>query len=357
MRQYNVEIFDRAFNLKDHTNISDASWTVDYLSPSINLLTVLNCNAEKGDYIRLHCIEDEFFGIVRAVTSQSEKLMTIECGSFLSVFDTSILFDTDLQGTSNLETVLKNLITAMYISNPDTKQRIAGLSVETTSNTTGWGFNLKSDTENMHHCIVNFYNSLIVRALEKYGVVITVTPDVQNKAIVLTIGKIADKSKLIEADLPNIVEKNIVLKETEKDVNKLIVYNTANYSTKRTYYRHTDDTYDQTDSNRLTPVVQEIKAVTVEEGGSFATAADSEAASLFGELNYNNLIELVVSNDDTLVKPYELEIGQEVQVVSKGAVYKSILTGKTVSNSTQLTFGTIRLQLTKILKRRYGSGN
>lgn len=355
MRRYNVEVFDRAFNLLDHTNVSEVTWSVDYLSPTKNTITILNCNVHKGDYIRVHDRDSEFFGIITAVKSQSEKLMSVECASFLSVFDMDVLFDTDLQnGTSSLETVLKNLITAMFVSNSDTLQRIPGLSVETTSTTTGWGFNLKSDTENMHHCIVNFYNSLIVRALEKYGVVVTVTPDVQNKAIVLSIGKIADNSRIIETNLPNIVEKNVVIMETEKDVNKLVVYNTANYTSSRSYYLHPDGSYNTTNSNRITPVVQEIKAVSVEEGSTFANAADSEAVNTFGDLGYNNLIELTVANDDTLVKPYELEIGQEVHILSKGSEYKTILTGKTVSDRTQLTFGTVRIDLTKIIKRRYG---
>ena len=331
MRRYNVEVFDRSFNLLDHTNVSEVTWSVDYLSPTKNTITILNCNVHKGDYIRVHDRDSEFFGIITAVKSQSEKLMSVECASFLSVFDMDVLFDTDLQnGTSSLETVLKNLITAMFVSNSDTLQRIPGLSVETTSSTTNWGFNLKSDTEGMHHCIVNFYNSLIVRALEKYGVVITVTPDVQNKAIVLSIV------------------------ETEKDVNKLVVYNTANYTSSRSYYLHPDGSYNTTNSNRITPVVQEIKAVSVEEGSTFANAADSEAVNTFGDLGYNNLIELTVANDDTLVKPYELEIGQEVHILSKGSDYKTILTGKTVSDRTQLTFGTVRIDLTKIIKRRYG---
>ena len=355
MRRYNVEVFDRAFNLLDHTNVSEVTWSVDYLSPTKNTITILNCNAHKGDYIRVHDRDSEFFGIITAVKSQSEKLMSVECASFLSVFDMDVLFDTDLQnGTSSLETVLKNLITAMFVSNSDTLQRIPGLSVETTSSTTNWGFNLKSDTEGMHHCIINFYNSLIVRALEKYGVVVTVTPDVQNKAIVLSIGKIADNSRIIETNLPNIVEKNVVIMETEKDVNKLVVYNTANYTSSRSYYLHPDGSYNTTNSNRITPVVQEIKAVSVEEGSTFANAADSEAVNTFGDLGYNNLIELTVANDDTLVKPYELEIGQEVHILSKGSEYKTILTGKTVSDRTQLTFGTVRIDLTKIIKRRYG---
>lgn len=354
MKQYNVEIFDRDFELVSHTNVSRPSYAEDYLSPVTNSITVLNCEAHKGDYIRLQCGQDEFFGIITAVSSQDKKTINITYGSFLTVFDTDLMFDTDLQGTSTLEAVIASLISGMFINNADTAQNITGLTVTTGSSTTGWGFNLKSDTEGMHHCIINFYNSIIVRALEKYSVVIKVTPDIQAKTITLTIGKISDTTKVIEADLPNVVEKNIVIKETSKDVNKLTVYNTENYTDIRTYYRHSDDSYSTSNNDRITPVIQEIHGVSPTDGGTFANAADSDAANLFGGIDYNNLIELIVSGADTLVKPYDMEIGQIVTVISKGTSYTSILTGKTVSDRAQLTFGTIRLDLTKIIKRRYG---
>lgn len=352
MKQYNVEIFNRNFVMVSHTTVSRPSYSVDYLAHSNNELLVLNCLAHKGDYIRIQGEGNDFFGVITAIARQDSKTMIIQYSDFLTLFDTDILFDTDLQGTSTLEQVIANLITGMFISNADSRQNISGLSVETTSSTAGWGFNLKSDTEGKHHCIINFYNSIIVRALEKYSVVITVTPDIQNKAIVLSIGRIYDTTKVIEADLPNIAVKNIVIKETQKDVNKLTVYNSADYVTNRIYYLHPDGTYDTTNSNRITPVVAEIKAIDVQEGDSFATAADSEAVNVFGATQYNNLIELTVLNDDTLVQPYALDIGQVVSVISGGTIYKTILTGKAVSDRTLLTFGTIRLDLTKILRRR-----
>lgn len=351
MKQYNVEIFNRNFIMKSHTTVSRPSYAVDYLAHSNNELLVLNCAASKGDYIRIQGEGNDFFGVITAIARQDSKTMIIQYSDFLTLFDTDILFDTDLQGTSTLEQVIANLITAMFISNADSRQNITGLSVETVSNTTGWGLNLKSDTEGKHHCIINFYNSIIVRALEKYSVVITVTPDIQNKAIVLSIGRISDTTKVIEADLPNIAVKNIVIKETQKDVNKVTVYNSADYSTNRVYYLHPDGTYNTTNSNRITPVVQEIKAVDAGEG-DFATAADSEAVNVFGATQYNNLIELTVLNEDTLVQPYALDIGQVVSVISGGTVYQTILTGKAISDRTRLTFGTIRLDLTKILRRR-----
>lgn len=360
MRQYNVEIFDRSFNLLCHTNAEIEEYSEDYLSPETNEVEVFNCNASKGDFIRIKNRQNEYFGIITSIESQSEKMMTITYGSFLKLFDTDILFDTDLQGgTISLEQTIANIITRMFISNSDSEMNINGLSVTTHGSTSDWGFNLKSDTEGKHHCIINFYDVIVARSLEKYDVVIRVIPNVQQKTIQLIVGKITDGIVKIESDLQNVVEKNIIIKETNNDVNKLVVFNTENYTSVRVYYLHPDGRYDMNNSNRITPVVQDIKGTAPEMEGTtvkktFAKMADSEAAEVFGSINYNNLIELVVLNDDSLVKPYDLSIGQAVDICSKGNIYRSILTARTVAKQTTLTFGTIRLNLTKILKRRYG---
>lgn len=361
MIPYNVEIFDGNFNLISHTNTSGIQYSVDYISPVRNNITILNSQVEKGNYIRIQGEERDYFGVVRSVSSRSEKTITLEYGSFLDVFDTPIVFDTDLQGTSTLEQVIADLITSTFISSSDNLQNITGLSVETTSETTSWGFNLKSDTEGKHTCIINLYNTILVRALQEYGVVVRVFPDVQEKTILLKIGVPDETERVIEADLPNIIDKNIVIKETNNDVNKLVVYNTENYTTKQTYYRHTDDTYDTIDDDRIVPVVQSIEGVAPEYNGdtiskTFVQMANSKAAEVFGAIKFNNLIELAVLNDDSLVKPSEQEIGQKVIVRSKGKEYESILTGYTKGQTTLLVFGTIRLDLTKIVRRRAKRG-
>lgn len=361
MIPYNVEIFDMDFGMISHTNASGIQYSEDYISPVTNKVTIFNSPVSKGNYIRIQGGERDCFGVVRSVVSRSEKTITVEYGSFLSILDTPVVFDTDLQGTSTLERVIADLITGTFISSSDSVQNITGLSVETISETADWGFNLKSDTEGKHTCIINLYNTILVRALQEYGVAVRVTPDIQAKTIVLTIGVPDDAEKVIEADLPNIIDKNIVIKETDNDVNKLVVYNTENYTTKRTYYRHTDDTYDTIDDDRITPVVQSIEGVAPEYNGdvvsrTFVQVANSKAAEVFGAIKFNNLIELAVMNDDSLVKPSELEIGQKVIVMSKGKEYESILTGYTMGQTTLLVFGTIRLDLTKIVKRRAKGG-
>ena len=357
MQVYNVEIFDRSFTLKGHTNVEEVQFSEDYLSPDKNELTVLNIDVAVGDYIRISAGDIEYFGIVNAVTSKDESLVEISYQSFLSLFDTDCLFNTDLQGSNtSLEQMLANLITSMFISNTDTSMNVPGLSVVTTSTTTDWGFNLKSDTESMHHCIINMLEVLIIRAMEQYRVRIKVVSDVQSRTITLQIGRNAADPVTVEADLPNIIGKNVVIKETNNDVNKVVIYNTENYTTTRSYYLHPNGRYDMTNSNRIIPVVQEIRGTAPERNGdtitrSFAQMADSEAADVFGSIEYNNMIELEMQNDDSMVKPYSMEVGQVVNVISDGISYSSILTGRRVEQTTTLTFGTVRLDLTKILRR------
>lgn len=356
MRQYNVEFFSADFSNVSHTNVSLASYEEDYISLTDNEITVIDCDVEVGYYIRIKKGDAEFFGIVKTVSMPDKRKKIVSYSSFLSLFDTNVLFDTDLQGSSTtLENALKNLITGLFAGS-DSAMNITGLTIQTTSNTTGWGFNLKSDTEGKHHCIINLYNVLITRALEKYSVVIKAAPDVQNKTVTMTIGTVGGNAVNIDADLPNIVEKSIIIRQTNLDVNKLVVFNTADYSTKRIYYKHPDGSYNTTDTDRMTPVVQEIHAVSPDETGgkTFAQLADSDAAQFFGNANYSNLIELIMPNNDSLIKPHEMQIGQIVSVISAGKSYTSILTGKAISDRTKLTFGLVRIDLTKIIKRRYG---
>ena len=121
------------------------------------------------------------------------------------------------------------------------------------------------------------------------------------------------------------------------------------------YYLHTDLSYDTFDRDRILPVNCEIRAIKGDENTSFMSACQNEAANKFANKSFQNLIELTMSNDDALVSPGALQFGQIVNVISEGVSYESILTGKEVGKNTKLIFGTVRLDLTKIL-RRNGNG-
>lgn len=386
MKPYNVEIFNREFELLAHTNVDDIKIDYDYLKPndseleirltgfydtfaaqavidensggllkaiSIPELEGLMDAVGVGAYIRLQRDDTDIFGVITSVTTADDQLLTkLGIQPFpAAIFSTEILFDTNQQGTVALETVIANQITASFINSSDTIQNIPGLSVTTTSSTTTWGMNLKSDTEGMHHCVIDFYDVLIRRALEEYGIAIHTSVDFQNDTIDLTIGKVVG-TQTIEADLPNVFEKTFLINESSKNTNKLDVYDTANYTTVRTYYKHTDGTYDTTNNNRLYPVVREIGTATADEDNTFSVNADAVAASVFGEVTYNNLIEIKCLYDDALIRPMELDIGSVVTVIHEGKAYTSIMTGYELEdNVINLIFGSIRADLTKLIRR------
>lgn len=384
MKPYNVEIFNRQFELLAHTNVDDIVIDYDYLSPndseldirlsgffdtfaaqavipeggmlralSIPALEGLMDAVGVGAYIRLQRDDTDIFGVITSITTSDDALLTsIGIQPFPSaIFSAEILFDTNTQGTVALETVIADLITASWISNADTLQNIPGLTVTTTSSTVAWGMNLKSDTEGMHHCIIDFYDVIIRRALEEYGIAIHTSVDFQNGAINLTIGKVVG-TQTIEADLPNVFDRTFLINESSKNTNKLDVYDSADYTSTIIYYKHTDGSYDTTNNNRLYPVVREVQAVEVEEESTFADAAASAAASVFGEVTYNNLIEIKCLYNDELIRPKELKIGSVVTVIHEGQAYTSIMTGYQLENNViNLIFGSIRADLTKLLRR------
>lgn len=353
MKPFNLEIFDRQFNLIAHTNIETVEIDYDYLKPNDSEVTakIPIDELKVGDYIRFTRDETELFGVITSVEGTDDVLLSsIGFEPFpAAIFSTDILFDTNQQGTVALETVIANLITASWISNADTVQNIPGLSVVTSTSTVSWGMNLKSDTEGMHRCIIGFYDVLISRAMSEYGIAIQAEADFQAKTIVLTIGKV-NAPQTIEADLPNVFEKTFLINEASKNVNKLDVYNTANYTTIITYYLHPNGTYNTSNTDRISPVVREITTAEATDTETFPQAAASAAAGVFGETVYNNLIEITCTYDDALIEPKKIKTGTAVSIISGGVSYSSILTGyKLADNVITLIFGAIRADLTKLI--------
>lgn len=354
MQPFNVEIFDRQFNLIQHYNVGAIDYKYDYLSTMENsVMIAFNENVQNGDYIRIKNNTDSYFGYISAiaVNEAQQGFSEIKFKPFITLFDSSIMFDTTLQGSATtLEQMIADYITAYWINNSDSEQNIYGLEVQTISSTSGWGFHITSDQKGLNKAVINFMTSIIRRSLTKYQVGLYAVPDFSNKKIVIQIGVKAPGTFFIEADLPNVVEKSIIVNESSQDMNKLIIYDQADLVTNVIYYKHPDGSYDTTDDDRITPVIYAITSVAVSEGDTFADAAQDAADKQFDVDSYSNLIELTVQNEDALVMPDTLTIGQLVNVASNGTSYASILTGVERSDVTKLTFGTVRLDLTKILK-------
>lgn len=350
MQVYNAEFFTRQYEFICNRNFSELVYSFDYVSPDSNSFIVENIQGvSEGDFVQISGGAKNIYGIVNHI-DEKESLSEVFIDQMTALFDTHIVFDTDLQGgTKSLETVISDFVRSLYVSNQDALQNISGITIQTTSNTTDWGFNLKSTYEGMHTLIINMWKSLLSRALVKYRVVIDVVPNFAEKTLTITIGRRSYPERVIETNLPNVIDRSIIVGQRDNNYNKLTVYNGQNYNQTVVYYLHPDGTYNTTNINRITPVSQEIKDVDTSNGGNFYTMASSQANEVFGGALINNNITMELFNDDTLVNPLDMEIGQEVTVLSDGNAYKSMLTGFSFGTTATLVFGTVRQELTKIL--------
>lgn len=355
MRPYNVEIFTQDFELVGNTNVNEVIYKEDYLSSDNNNITILALpGVKKHQYIRISRGNEEYAGIVTEVSCGTDKSKKLHCISYkplMELLNTDVLFDVSLQGQGTMEQFICDRITEMFINNTDEEQNIKGLSVAAVTSTENWNLHITPSDKGGHYNIVNLVDSIIIPALEKYSIFVNTKLDIQNRKVQIIVGKAAAGVITIESDLPNIVIKNITIRRVSADVNKLILYDAQNYENSRTYYLHSDLSYDTVNHDRITPVVCEMQAVSCDEGSSFESMAISAAHDKFANLSYANLIELTMMNGDNLVKPEALEFGQVVDIISDGVKYRSILTGKERGRNTKLVFGTVRLDLTKILRR------
>jgi len=343
MRQYNVEIFDRSYTFRDAKQIGSFDYSFDYLSIEENTIPLpTDTKCEVGDYLFLTSETDYMAGIVSSVKN-NKKILRVNIKPFMSWLDVEIKKE---ELTGYIEEYLKGIIDGLYVNNSDTYQNIIPLTTQTTSQTLGT-IVLENETMKLFDVICELF--------KKYGVVIRFEVDSVAGQIKCLIGKNTEPQKTIEADLPNLISKNIVMKTSSMEsFNKVYIFNTGEDSTGEevTYYRDADGTITETPSERILPVV--FKDVSIQaKPEDFDTKALEKAADVLAVEKNNNLIELEMLEDDSLFEPKEMNIGQDVLVISEGKEYESMLTGYKFKNGKiTLIFGAIRLELTKILKRR-----
>ena len=363
MRPFSVDVFDRSFVHKYNDMVSNIEYSFDYLAPLESYVTVdVSEIVYLGDFIYISNGDYQFFGIVSGITRLAYNQMEIAYKPFETTFETTILFDTNLQGspsTKSLEQTLADYIKAEFKNNSDSLQNIGVLrNVTAGTSTMTWGFNLKSDKEGLHTTIVNLYDILMIKAMQKYGIVVRTVPDLSARKIDIVVEKVQSSQKTIEADLPSVLSKQITVRATSAAVNKLTVYKSEDYSTNKKFYLYEDGSYGtnaspgSTDPQRVTPVINTNRAVDVPPDSNWDATANAQAVDFFGSVTYDNLIELEVLLDDELVDPQAMKIGQAVNVIHDGVSYVSILTGRRLKNTCKLIFGCIRLDLTSIIKGR-----
>lgn len=354
MQAYNVEIFDRNMNLIHHQTAEISKFIDDYMSLTENEIEMLKVPEAVSSecFIKFQKEKEEKVYIISSTEKKDNEICLVKFKSLLSLLDRSFVFDTNNQGSSrSLEGCIVQYINKIYQESSDDFEIKKVKAIQGNSQTLNWGFNYKSDKQDGHHLIMNLYQKLIVKSFEKYQITVKPIFDLKTKKIMLRVEKNQKASIYIEADLDNVLSKNIKVKSNNESINKLEIYDST-YNKHTTYYLHDDLTYDQNASiKRIIPVKTEIATVESEEGSTFQQTAQKAASERFSGKTFDNLIEIEVMKNDQLIHPEKLEIGQEVNIISKNAIYPSILSGKEIENTVRLIFGTIRIDLVKILER------
>lgn len=344
MRRYNVEIFN-GFQYRCSAQVPEVEYKEDYMSPEKNKIQSKQSAlyAQEGDYIHAWSNDMDAWGIVTEFEGNKEKRQ-ITYENFLTKFDTDIFCDSSALDSTTIENFMADIIRSNYIENSDALQNIEGLEVEVLTGTMGV-LEIEKD-------ICNLLEDIIIPAFSTHQIVVNPVWNIQKKKITLQIARCQENTRTIEADLPNILAKNIVLRKTKDKVNKVLVVNEEDPSETVTVYRTAGGTITTEDTDRISPVVFTTLQTKASSKKTFSEVALEKAESKLKKAEYENLIELEVLPDDALVKPSELKLGQLVNVISDGVSYSSILTGREIDETELLVFGTVRLDLTKVIRRK-----
>lgn len=340
---YKIEIFERDYTFRSFAPIEQPEIEFDYLTIQKTQVTCKSITASKGDFA--HITDSTGAVVYQGIvddTDTKKNAVTLQLQPLLSLFDTDIYFDRTQ--SAHVENFLKSAIIANFSESGDTEQNINGLTVETTSDTRG-ALNLKDNIHNLYE--------IMVSALTKHGIVVNAELRPQRKQLAVTIGK-QTATATIEADLPAIVEKSIIIGDSYGQLNKLTLVNEDNEAEQATYYLQQSGSVSTSNTNRITPVFFGFDFVSVGTDETFSDAAYAKAYDKLAAQKYDNLIEVTAETGSGILPP-SLALGTEITVRSGGDVYQTILTGYSrTERLTTLTMGCVRADLTKrlILERR-----
>lgn len=343
MKQYNVEIFD-GFAYRCSLQVKEVEVKEDYLSPEKNKIKTAQDTlyAQEGDYLHVWGADVDCWGVVTEFENKKGKRQ-VTYESFLTKFDVDVFCDVIQLELLTLENFIADLIRRNYIENSDALQNISGLEIEVLTGTQG--------TLEIEKSVCNILEDVIIPAFTTYQIVVTPIWNIQKKKITLQIARCQAATKTIEADLPNVLYKNIVLRKTKEKVNKITVINEEDTAETLVVYRTAGGEITTEDADRLSPVVFDTILAKASSKKTFAEVALEKAQNKLKKAEYENLIELEVMREDALVNPGNIKIGQQVNVISGGNSYTSILTGREIGETEMLIFGTVRLDLTKMIRR------
>ena len=373
MQPYNVEVFDRDFNFIHNYTIEEFEYNEDYLTlPETTIFMSYNPNVTRGCYITVFNSKERYSGVITTVTISANYngYMNVGFKSFIAMLNASRFLDVayinTYAQTHSLESYIYENIKHLYIDgltyngevygDIDTDLIIPGLEISLISNTLNWSIGLyrQSEGDLIDYQKVSYIDDLIIPAMKIYQIGCYVEFDFKLKKIKMKIGKKTNTPIVVETSLPNVYNTVLAQKDTANDVNTVDLAMTVSDETWNfTWYKNIYGEWSGDIEDRSLPVVydqMEIQGYNMQTGQIGQSVYDMLVEHYGGSNKDNNSVELTVNNDDPLATMFNL--GDSAEIIINDTVYTSIYTGKTKAKTTTLIFGTQRMDLTKILKRR-----
>ena len=298
MKLYNVEVFDEDFNFIFNTAVEGQQYEEDYLDPEKSKIELSgNAPIKVNHIIRLYNEDSDYFGIVNEVKDKDDNTTDVTYTSVEGLFDQEIRINVD-EITGTYEEYIKACIDGLYVTNTDVSQRLS-LSVTAVTSTNDWDFEYEIENEPnedeeppVHEvAFINILDDLIIPAFKIYGIVLYWKFDIPNKVIRIDITKNTDALKTIEVALPNIIDKSITVRKVKKRINKVYIWNKKDFEREAIYYLHSDDTFDTTDTDRVTPVVYKNQTVSTDDNETCISKKVRALNSDYSEVKKWNKLE------------------------------------------------------------------
>lgn len=297
MKQFNIELFDENFTFLFNTTADKIKYKEDYLDPE-KAKVIVNSDARinANSIIRLYRDEEDYAGIITDVKAKDDGTTEVTFSSVESLFDQEVLIDVG-QISGTMEQYMKALMDGLYVTNSDVSQRLP-LSIEAVTSTSDWSFDYKIENEPDEDeepperlvAFVNILDDLIIPGFTQYGIVLEWTFDFNNKLIKIYITKNEADPITIEPELPNIIDETLTIRKAKKRINKVNIWNSQDYERAITYYLHSDDSFDTTDSDRVVPVNYKNLKVSADNNQKCITKKVSELKSEYSKIkSYNSM--------------------------------------------------------------------
>ena len=349
---YKFEIFKRTdFSFQDYGFFSkDVKIVYDYLSPqsfTVKVNKIVNC--ELLDLIRIG--DDQKRNIYSGYISNIEILnnkTTLTISPIVNLLDFESIQSTEKKWG-------KAIFYQIFHDYTRTAPTLYKLPIKFNSAYpyTNWG-----DFENPYPNQLKSTKAVIIERAKQNNLFLYFYINAIANSIYVNFLKPSADVKIIEADLDNIINKKITV-NANTGPNIAIIWQPkedANDGYLAWIMVKTDRGEFTTDAAaRFNVAVPRVVSDVMKSKDEYTYAEIyQKRREMLGAANdsNNNNIKITVMLDDKIIDPLNMQVGQPVKIVSEGKTYNSTYTGYSRGRNTiELTFGTVRTELTKILKR------